>query len=120
MWDSQRDGQSVESPVAGRLRESVGDHLGERLGGGVHPREGGLVVQVAIGELAQHGVQRLGRLPDVHHDAVVVEGRAPERRVDDVRRAVQPLRGAEHLAAEAVGDHHVVADGHAEHQPLPS
>ena len=41
--------------------------------------------------------------------------RAAERRVDDERRAVQPLRRPEHLAAEAVGDHHVVADGHAEH-----
>jgi hypothetical protein len=29
---------------------------------------------------------------------------------------VQPLRRTEHLALEAVGDHHVVADGHAEHQ----
>ena len=38
-----------------------------------------------------------------------------ERRVDDVRRAVQALRRPEHLAAEAVRDHHVVADGHAEH-----
>ena len=46
--------------------------------------------------------------------------RPPERRVDDVRRAVQPLRRAEHLAPEAVGDHHVVADGHAEHRSLLS
>ena len=35
---------------------------------------------------------------------------APERRVDDEGRAVQPLRRTEHLAREAVRDHHVVAD----------
>ena len=45
-----------------------------------------------------------------------VEVAAPEGRIDHVRRAVQPLRGPEHLAAETVGDHHVVADGHAEHR----
>jgi hypothetical protein len=33
---------------------------------------------------------------------------------------VQALRGPEHLAAEAVGDHHVIAHGHAEHDPPPS
>ena len=49
------------------------------------------------------------------HDAVVVERRGPHRGVDDVGRPVQPLGRAEHLAAQAVGHHHVVADGHAEH-----
>jgi hypothetical protein len=28
---------------------------------------------------------------------------------------VETLRGPEHLATEAVGDHHVIADRHAEH-----
>ena len=60
-------------------------------------------------------MQLLGRSTDVNHDVVGVEDRAPERGVDDVRRAVQSLRGPEHLAAEAVSDHHVVADRHAEH-----
>ena len=39
--------------------------------------------------------------------------------VDDVRRAVQPLRRTEDLAGEAVRDHHVVADRHAEHRLTP-
>ena len=99
--------------------ESICDHPGERLGGGVHARERGLVVEVAVGELGQHCVQLLGRATDVDHDVVGVEGRAPERGVDDVRRAVQALRGPEHLAAEAVGDHHVIAYGHAEHVLFP-
>ena len=97
------------------LGESIGDHLGQRLGGGVHAGERGLVVEVAVAQLADDGVQLLGRPPDVDHDVVGVESRPPERRVDDVGRAVQALRGSEHLAAEAVGDHHVIADGHAEH-----
>ena len=32
--------------------------------------------------------------------------------VDDEGRTVQPLRRTEHLAGEAVGDHHVIADRH--------
>ena len=83
------------------------------------PAKAGLVVEVAVGELGQHGAQLLGRSADVDHDVVGVEGRAPECGVDDVRRAVQALRGPEHLAAEAVGDHHVIAYGHAEHDLLP-
>ena len=43
---------------------------------------------------------------------------APEGGVDDVGGAVQALGRAEHLTAEAVGDHHVVADGDAEHLPV--
>ncbi len=57
----------------------------------------------------------LARTADVDHDAVRVEVAAPELDVDDVGRAVQPLRGAEHLSAKAVGDHHVIADGDAVH-----
>jgi len=60
--------------------------------------ERGFVVEVAVGELGQHGMQLLGRPTDVGHDPVAVELRAPEGRVDDVRRAVQALRGPEHLA----------------------
>ena len=65
-------------------------------------------------------MQLLGRRADVDDDVVGVEGGAPEGGVDDVRRAVQALRGPEHVAAEAVGDHHVIADGHAEHDYPPS
>ena len=63
-------------------------------------------------------MERVGGAADVDDDPVGVECRAPERRVDDVRRAVQTLRRPEDLAAETVGDHHVVADGHAEHELL--
>ena len=69
---------------------------------------------------AEHVVQLLGGAADVDDDAVVVEPVAPERRVDDEGRAVQPLRRSEDLTPEAVRDHHVVADGHAEHAVTPS
>src|SRR5262249_38717723 len=45
---------------------------------------------------------------------------AAERGVDHVGRPVQSLRRSEDLAAEAVRDHHVIADGHAEHPVHPS
>ena len=68
----------------------------------------------------QHSVERLCRCPDINHDVVGIEGPAPERGVDDVRRAVQALRRPERLAAQTVGDHHVVTDGHTEHGYSPS
>jgi hypothetical protein len=54
-------------------------------------------------------------LTDVNNDVVGVEGRALERGVDNVRRAVQALRRSEYRSLEAVRDHHVIAHGHAEH-----
>lgn len=68
----------------------------------------------------QHHAQRLGREADVDDDVVSVEVSAPERGVDDVGRAVQALCGPEGLAPQAVGDHHVVTDGHTEHGYSPS
>jgi len=116
----QRDHQSVEAVAEGAVPDAVGepvrDEPGEHFGGGVHAREVHLVVEVAVAQLAHHGAQRLRCAADVDHDAVGVERRAAERRVDDVGRAVQALRRAEDRAAQAVGDHHVVADRHAEHR----
>ena len=66
-------------------------------------------------QVGENGTQRFRRPADVDDDPVRAEGAAPEGRVDDVRRAVQPLGRSEHVAAKAVGDHDVVADGHAEH-----
>ena len=57
----------------------------------------------------------LGGQPDVDHDAVGIELGAAQLDVDHVGRAVQALRRAEDLAAEAVGDHEVVADVDAVH-----
>ena len=76
----QRDDQPVELPggvaqgaPVHALRESIRDHPGERLRRGVHAREGRLVVEVAVVELGQDGVQLLGRSADVDDDAVGVE-----------------------------------------------
>ena len=65
-------------------------------------------------------MQHLGGPADIHHDVVGVELDPGEGRVHDVRRSVQALRGTEHFAAEAVRDHHVVADGDTEHRSYPS
>ncbi len=81
------------------------------------PRKSGSSSRLRYDSGRQDAAQRLGRAPDVDHHAVGVERRRAEGRVDDERRAVQPLRGTEHLAREAVGDHDVVAHrdgvGHA-------
>ena len=122
MWDSCSVTvmpASSRAPVAevarrGPLGQPVGDHRARTSVVVLTPGERGLVVQVAQVELADDGVQLLAGRRDVDHDVVGVQLGPAERRVDDERRAVQPLGRAEHLAPEAVGDHHVVADGHAE------
>jgi hypothetical protein len=101
------------------LGQPVGDHAGQGLGRGVAAGQLRLVVEVAVGEPLDDGVQRRRRPPDVDHDPVGVEFCAPERGVDDVGGAVQALGRPEHLAAQAVRDHHVVADGDAIHRPPP-
>ena len=62
----QRDHEGVEitrglGPGAGEqeLGKSIRDQPREHLGRRVHPRQGGLVVEVAVGELGQHHAQRL-------------------------------------------------------------
>ena len=117
----QRDDQSVD--VVGGTQVARGDPLGQpvgdvacqHLGGGVGAGEGRLIVEVAVGQRPDDLGERGGRPADVDEDAVGVEALATEGRVHDERRSVQRLRGPEHLAAEAVRHHHVVADGHAEH-----
>ncbi|GAA3292861.1 hypothetical protein GCM10020295_13230 [Streptomyces cinereospinus] len=94
--------------------EPVGDHLRQELGGGVGPGEAGLVVEVAVVQLGDDGAQFPRGQSDVDDDVVVVQLLPPERGVHQERRSVQALRGAEDLAAEAVGDHHVIADGDTE------
>ncbi len=118
----QRDHETVEVPCcvaegAGvqTLRDPVGDDPRELLRRRVHVCQARLLVEVAVVELRQHGAQHLGRPADVDDQSVVVELGPPERRVDDVGRAMEPLRRPEGLAPQAVGDQHVVPDGHAEH-----
>jgi len=47
---------------------------------------------------------------DIDDDTVVVDERRAQLEVDDVRRAMQPLRGPERVAVEAMGDHEVIAN----------
>src|SRR5690606_11361526 len=92
-------------------RDALMDRLREELRRRVLAGERGLVVEIAVVQLREHRTQRFARGADVDDDAVRVERGAPELDVDDVRRAVQTLRGTERLAGEAVRDQEVVADG---------
>ena len=84
--------------------------LGEKFGGGVAALEFGHVVEIAIVQRRQHGLQRVMRAADVDDDAVAIERLGDEGRVDHEGRAVQRLRRPEHGAAERMGDHDVVAN----------
>ena len=79
------------------------------------PANAGLVVQVAVVERVEHPAQLGLRQADIDQQLQMVELGRAELRLHREGGAVQPLRRAEFLAAEAVGDHDVVADGEAEH-----
>jgi hypothetical protein len=68
----------------------------------------------AVVQLGYHGAQFPRGQSDVDDDVVLVQLLAPEGGVHQERRSVQALRGPEDVAAEAVGDHDVIADGDAE------
>ena len=112
---------AVAAELAGarRLGQAVEDVLGQEFGRGVGALELRHVVEIAVVQRLEHGLERLVRAADVDHDAVAVELIGDERGIDHEGRAVQRLRRAEHRAAERMGDHDVVADFDGEHrQPL--
>src|SRR5690606_25412834 len=74
----------------------------------------GLVVEIAVVQLADESPEFLRGEPDVDDDVVLVQLFAPERGVHEERGPVQALGRSEDLAAETVGDHDVIADGDAE------
>ena len=91
----------------------------EKLGRRVAALERRVVIQVPEVHLREDGVQHFRRAADVDDDAVGVERRPAKLDVDDERGAVQALRRAEHVALEAVGNHHVIAHRNAVHRMPP-
>src|SRR4029450_10090554 len=73
------------------LGKPVCDHPGEGFRGRVDSLERGLVVEVPEVQLGEDGAQGLRGPADVDDNAVLIELFAPEGRVDDVGRAVEPL-----------------------------
>src|SRR6478672_12387905 len=87
----QRDGEMCKTAAGaaeGTRMHSAGqpvcDLPGQRLGGGVPSGEGGFVVQVAVAEVGDHGLELFGGPADVDDDAVGVERLPLERGVDHV------------------------------------
>ncbi len=68
------------------------------------------LVEIAVVQRLEDLVQHLQRQPDIDDDAVGAERLAEKGDVDHEGRAVQPLRRAEDLARQAVGNHDVVAN----------
>src|SRR6185503_17830802 len=103
----------VGAELAGRdlRRDALVNHEREELRRRVAAAKGRLVVEVAEIQRGEHAAQRVARAAYVDDDPVGVELLAAKLDVDDVGRAVQLLRRAEHLALEAVRDHEVVANG---------
>jgi hypothetical protein len=114
----RRDSRRSRAEPAGGDQgdEAFPDRARQELGGGVRGSEFRQLVEIAVAERLEHLAQRLRGEADVHHQPVAVEGGPAELRVHDVGRAVEPLRGAENRALEAVGDHDVVADADAVHR----
>ena len=89
---------------------------GQELGRGVDALEHLEVVEILVAELGRRSPSASSPARPMSTTMLPsVEPLAAELAVDDEGGAVQLLRRAEHLALEAVRDHHVVADANAVH-----
>ena len=112
-----RQGAGFVSENAGidALCQPICDDFCQQLRCGVRSRKRRLVIEVAIVQLSKHGMNDLAGSRDVDDNVARIKIVAAKSDVDNVGRAVQPLRWAELFATEAVRDHDVVAHSHAEH-----
>ncbi len=108
----------TQSALGNPLRELVGDVLREPLRGRVDARELRFFVEIAVVEHGQDLAQLLRGESDVDNDVVRIELSTFERSVHQERCSMETLCRTEDLAAETVGDHHVIADGDAEQDDL--
>ena len=114
--DPVRSGSNVAS--TDRRDDPIEDHAGEKLRRRIAAREVRVFVEVAIVQPAEHRAQRLGRPADVDDHAVRVEVGPATLEIDHVGGAVHALRRPERIAAEAVGNHEVVADRDGVHRVI--
>src|SRR5262249_55420957 len=85
----------------------------------IDPLEVRIVVQIAVVERVEHAPQLYFGKTDIDQELQMIELLRAEFRFHSEGRAVQLLRGAKLLAAKAVGNHDVIADGQAEHSLCP-
>jgi hypothetical protein len=91
------------------------DRVGEEFGCGITAGEFRDLVEVAIVQLRQHLSHVLGCATDVNDNPVGIDCPTLELDIDDIRSAMQPLRGSKDFTPEAVRDHDVIAYCHAKH-----
>ncbi len=108
-------GRLTEGARVHGVGEPVGDHPGQGLGRRIRPRQRRVLVEIAVGQPGHHPAQLGSCTADVDDDAVSVQPLTAEGCVHHVGGTVEALGRPEHLTTQAVGDHQVVADRHAEH-----
>src|SRR5450755_4566739 len=91
---------AAELAGAGAFGQTIENMLGEKFCGRIAAREVRHVVEIAIVEGPQYGLERVMGAANVDHDPVAVERFGDEGCVDDEGRAVQRLGRAEDGAAE--------------------
>ena len=92
---------------------AIKDDSRQKLGGGVLPGNGQLLVQIPAVDFGEQLPQHHGGPADVDHQAVGIEHVAAKSAVDDEGGTVLPLGRTEDLTAEAVGDHDLVPNAEA-------
>ena len=79
-------------------------------------RERGQLVQIAIIQGLERLAQDVRGETYIDHDVVRVKPLRPELRIHDIGGAVHALRRTEHLAAQRVGHHDVIANCYEIHE----
>lgn len=96
--------------------EPIEDLARQHLGGRVLAAERRILIKIPVIELLKNCSKLFASAADVNNHAIGIQIDASKRRVNDKCRAVQTLRGPERGATEAMGNHEVIANGHAVHR----
>jgi hypothetical protein len=111
-------GTGPEVPAPNGRNDGIEHEPCEKLRRRVTPSERRYFVEILIVQASEHLTQGVPGATDVDDDAIRIEVGALQLEVHDIGGAVKALCGTEDRAPEPVGNHDVVAYGHAVHLAL--
>jgi len=92
------------------LRKLIADVFGQKFGCGVDPFELAQLIEIAIVQWGEGGLQRLVGAADIDDDTVRIKSVGKEGCIDNEGCPMEGLCRSEHGPTERVGNHDVIAD----------
>ena len=111
---------AAELVCASGFRKLIVDVFGQKFGRRVDAFEFAQVIEIAIVQRGEGGLQHFVRAADIDYDSVRIETLGKEGCVDNECCPVQSLRWPEHRSTERMGNHDVVTDFYGKQRNPPS